>query len=49
MSNYTILIKNYAKTDLKKIQKSQHKSQFFKIIETSKIALYYSNQSLKKF
>ncbi|MEJ7542896.1 Txe/YoeB family addiction module toxin [Staphylococcus intermedius] len=48
MSNYTISIKNSAKTDLKKIQKSQLKSQFLKIVETLKLDPYYPNQSFEK-
>lgn len=37
MSNYSISIKNSAKSNLKKIQKSQLKSQFLKIVEILKI------------
>lgn len=48
MSNYTISIKNSAKSDLKKIQKSQLKSQFLKIVEILKIDPYYPNQSFEK-
>ena len=48
MDNYSISIKNSAKSDLKKIKQSQLKNQFLKIIDTLKEDPYFPNQSFEK-
>ncbi len=48
MSNYSISIKNSAKSDLKKIKQSQLKNQFFKIVATLKEDPYLPSQSFEK-
>jgi len=48
MNNYSISIKNSAKSDLKKIKHSQLKSQFLKIVETLKEDPYSPSQSFEK-
>ncbi|EJL1407720.1 Txe/YoeB family addiction module toxin [Staphylococcus pseudintermedius] len=47
MGNYSILIKNSAQNDLKKIKKSLLKEQFSKIIEVLKINPYEASQSFE--
>ncbi|MEB7806329.1 Txe/YoeB family addiction module toxin [Mammaliicoccus fleurettii] len=48
MSNYSVFIKNSAKSDLKKIKQSQLKTPFLKIVETLKEDPYFPNQSFEK-
>ncbi|AKG73517.1 Txe/YoeB family addiction module toxin [Salinicoccus halodurans] len=48
MSNYRIVIKNSAKSDLKKIKHSNLKSQFEDVIDVLKENPYYPNQSFEK-
>jgi len=48
MDNYTIVIKNSAKVDLKKIKQSKLKPRFLEIIHTLKINPFYPNQSFEK-
>lgn len=48
MTNYKVVIKNSAKTDLKKIKQSNFKKQFEAILEVLKQDPYYPNQSFEK-
>lgn len=48
MTNYKVMIKNSAKTDLKKIKQSNLKKQFEAILEVLKQDPYYPNQSFEK-
>lgn len=48
MDNYSISIKNSAKSELKKIKQSQLKTQFLKIVDTLKEDPYFPNQSFEK-
>lgn len=48
MSNYDINIKNSAKSDLKKVQRSHLRNQFLEIIETLKTNPYEHSQSFEK-
>ncbi|MCE5560175.1 Txe/YoeB family addiction module toxin [Staphylococcus pseudintermedius] len=48
MGNYSVLIKNSAKNDLKKIKKPLLKEQFSKIIEVLKVNPYEASQSFEK-
>ncbi|CAD7360780.1 MULTISPECIES: Txe/YoeB family addiction module toxin [Staphylococcus] len=48
MSYYSVLIKNSAKSDLKKINKSHLKEQFLNVVETLKIDPYEPSQSFEK-
>ncbi len=48
MSNYTVKIKNSAKSDLKKIKHSYLKKSFLEIVETLKNDPYKITQSFEK-
>ncbi|MDK6864015.1 Txe/YoeB family addiction module toxin [Nosocomiicoccus ampullae] len=48
VTQYKVIIKNSAKTDLKKIKQSNLKYNFMKIIETLKNDPFKSTQSFKK-
>lgn len=48
MSNYSVQIKNSAKVDLRKIKKSNLKSQFEKVVQTLKEDPYLPTQSFEK-
>lgn len=48
MSDYIVVIKNSAKSDLKKLKQSQLKHQFLNIIETLKKDPYSPTQSFEK-
>ena len=48
MDNYSVVIKNSAKKDLKKLKQSNLKQQFQSVIEILKRNPYYSNQSFEK-
>ncbi|SCT01608.1 Txe/YoeB family addiction module toxin [Staphylococcus caeli] len=48
MNNYIVVIKNSAKSDLKKLKQSQLKNQFLNIIETLKKDPYSPTQSFEK-
>lgn len=48
MTNYKVVIKNSAKTNLKKIKHSNLKKQFEAIIDVLKKDPYYPNQSFEK-
>ncbi|WP_436860923.1 Txe/YoeB family addiction module toxin [Staphylococcus caeli] len=48
MSNYIVVIKNSAKSDLKNLKQSQLKHQFLNIIETLKKDPYSPTQSFEK-
>lgn len=48
MDNYSVQIKNSAKSDLKKIKQANLKEQFLKIVETLKEDPYLPTQSFEK-
>ncbi|BDP79000.1 hypothetical protein EfmAA242_32280 (plasmid) [Enterococcus faecium] len=48
MNNYSVMIKNSAKADLKKIKQSNLKPQFEKVIQTLKEDPYLPTQSFEK-
>ncbi|EGP4721918.1 Txe/YoeB family addiction module toxin [Enterococcus faecium] len=48
MNNYSVMIKNSAKADLKEIKQSNLKPQFEKVIQTLKEDPYLPTQSFEK-
>lgn len=48
MSNYTVEIRNSAKSDLKKIKQSNLKNQFLAVVSTLKENPYSKTQSVEK-
>ena len=48
MNNYTVNIKNSAKSDLKKIQHSHLKEQFLEVVKSLKENPYMPTQSFEK-